>query len=143
MKQGHRGNKGHGGKNCRVTVRVLVSFVAFVSFVASAVPARAEIVFFNTGRTLSIKEHHADPADDGKLVLTMRSGGEIVCEPSIIDRIVPDEVPYPEPEIGQSAASAGQPAAPVKYGEIIDKVSAEQGVSPKLVRALIQVESAY
>jgi soluble lytic murein transglycosylase-like protein len=31
----------------------------------------------------------------------------------------------------------------VKYGEIIDKVSAEQGVSAKLVRALIQVESAY
>ena len=29
------------------------------------------------------------------------------------------------------------------YGEIIDKVSAEHGVDPKLVRALIRVESAY
>lgn len=109
-----------------------------------ASPANAEIVFFNTGRTLSIKEHHADPIDDDKLVLTLRSGGEIVCEPSIIDRIVPDEVPYPEPEVETPAATlTAQSALPVKYGEIIDKVSAEQGVSPKLVRALIQVESAY
>jgi soluble lytic murein transglycosylase-like protein len=105
--------------------------------------ARGEIVFFNTGRTLSIKEHHADPADDEKLVLTLRSGGEIVCEPSIIDRIVPDEVPYPEPEAETPPATTAAAGAPVKYGEIIEKVSAEQGVSPKLVRALIQVESAY
>jgi soluble lytic murein transglycosylase-like protein len=33
--------------------------------------------------------------------------------------------------------------AAVPFGEIIDKVSAEQGVPVKLVRALIQVESAY
>jgi soluble lytic murein transglycosylase-like protein len=106
--------------------------------------ARAEIVFFNTGRTLSIKEHHADPVDEDKLVLTLRSGGEIVCEPAIIDRIVPDEVPYPEPEADKPALVVAQAALPpVKYGEIIDKVSAEQGVPPKLVRALIQVESAY
>ncbi len=117
----------------------LVSFAAAV--LVFAADARAEIVFFNTGRTLSIKEHHADPIDDDKLVMTLRSGGEIVCEPSVIDRIVPDEVPYPEPEPPKAGADAA--AQPVKYGEIIDKVSAEQGVSPKLVRALIQVESAY
>jgi soluble lytic murein transglycosylase-like protein len=109
-----------------------------------ATEARAEIVFFNTGRTLSIKEHHADPVDEDKLVLTLRAGGEIVCDPSIIDRIAPDEVPYPEPEAENPVAiTALASALPVKYGEIIDKVSAEQGVSPKLVRALIQVESAY
>jgi soluble lytic murein transglycosylase-like protein len=108
-----------------------------------ALPASAEIVFFNTGRTLSIKEHHADPVDDDKLVLTMRAGGEILCDPSIIDRIVPDEVPYPEPEVEKPALLVTQVAAPVKYGEIIDKISAEHGVSAKLVRAVIQVESAY
>jgi hypothetical protein len=111
---------------------------------ASVADARAEIVFFNTGRTLSIKEHHADAVDEDKLVMTLRAGGEIVCDPSIIDRIVPDEVPYPEPEAETAAAPVAQtPGQPVKYGEIIDKVSAEQGVSAKLVRALIQVESAY
>ena len=33
--------------------------------------------------------------------------------------------------------------ASCRYGEIIDRVSAEQGVDAKLVRAVIQVESAY
>ncbi len=116
-------------------------FIAIV-LVFFALPARAEIVFFNTGRTLSIKEHHADPVDEDKLVLTLRAGGDIVCDPSIIDRIVPDEVPYPAPE-EEKPVPAGQASPAVKYGEIIDKVSAEQGVPAKLVRALIQVESAY
>jgi hypothetical protein len=121
-----------------------VAFVfSFVSLTFCALPANAEIVFFNTGRTLSIKEHHADLVDDEKLVLTMRAGGEILCDPSIIDRIVPDEVPYPEPEVEKPALLVTQTAAPVKYGEIIDKMSAEHGVSAKLVRAVIQVESAY
>jgi soluble lytic murein transglycosylase-like protein len=121
--------------------RASISVVAFVSVVASAAPARAEIVFFSTGRTLSIKDHRAE---DDKLVLLLRSGGEVVVEPAVIDRIVPDEVPYPEPEAEESTFVVAQaPAAPVKYGEIIDKVSAEQDVPSKLVRAVIQVESAY
>src|SRR5262249_6150975 len=105
--------------------------------------ARAEIVFFSTGRTLSIKEHMVDPADDGKLILTLRSGGEIVCEPSIIDRIVPDEVPYPEPEEDKPLLVAAAPLPAARDSEIIDKVAAEQDVPATLVRALIQVESAY
>src|SRR5262249_14170891 len=52
--------------------------------------------------------------------------------------------PYPEPDVETPAAVVAQsPGPPGKYGGVIDKVSAEQGVSPKLVRALIQVESAY
>src|SRR5262252_470731 len=145
MRQGHRvtsrGRNGCSATPTRVLVSVLLSLPGLTAF---ATEARAEIVFFNTGRTLSIKEHHADPVEDDKLVLTLRAGGEIVCDPSIIDRIAPDEVPYPEPEAEQPFAIIAQASAlPVKYGEIIDKVSAEQGVSPKLVRALIQVESAY
>jgi soluble lytic murein transglycosylase-like protein len=120
--------------------RRVLSFVAALSFTLLAAPAGAEIVFFNTGRTLSIKDHRAE---DDKLVLMLRGGGEIVCEPSVIDRIVPDEVPYPEPESETPAAVALPAGPPVKYGEIIDKVSAEQGVDAMLVRAVIQVESAY
>jgi soluble lytic murein transglycosylase-like protein len=122
--------------------RALFAAIAVLCF---ALPARAEIVFFSTGRTLSIKEHRIDPSDDDKLILTLRSGGEIVCEPAIIDRIVPDEVPYPEPDVERPAVvvAAAAPAAPVKYGEIIDKVSAAHDVPANLVRAVIQVESAY
>src|SRR6185436_2334268 len=50
----------------------------------------------------------------------------------------------PEPEVERPAVVAAvEPAADVPYGAIIDRVSAEQNVSAKLVRALIQVESAY
>jgi soluble lytic murein transglycosylase-like protein len=116
-----------------------VSFVTFVSLLASAAPARAEIVFFNTGRTLSVKAHRSEGES---LVLTLRSGGEIVCEASVVARITPDEVPYPEPVV-EPAIEPAVAVEAVPYGAIIDKVSAAHGVDAKLVRAVIQVESAY
>ncbi len=119
--------------------RTLFAAVACLLF---AVPAKAELVFFHSGRTLSVKSHRADGES---VVLALRNGGEIVCEASIIARFAPDEVPYPEPEPAQPvsvvAEASDTPAVP--YAEIIDKVSAEQQVPAKLVKALIQVESAY
>jgi soluble lytic murein transglycosylase-like protein len=119
-----------------------VSFGTLVSLLASAAPARAEIVFFNTGRTLSVKGHRSEGES---LVLMLRSGGEIVCEPSVVARITPDEVPYPEPVVEPPVQPAADVVAleAVPYGEIIDKVAAKHGVDAKLVRAVIQVESAY
>jgi soluble lytic murein transglycosylase-like protein len=105
-----------------------------------ASPARAEIVFFQTGRTLSVKSHRAE---GDSVVLLLRSGGEIVCESSLIARFAPDEVPYPEPEPAPVVVAPVQDVVVVPYGAIIDKVSAEQDVPAKLVKALIQVESAY
>ncbi len=116
-----------------------VSFATFVSLVANPVPARAELAYFATGRAISIKAHRMDGES---LVLTLRNGGEIVCAASAIARFAPDEVPYPEPEPVVTAVPA--PALPdVPYGEIIDKFSGEHGVDARLVRAVIQVESAY
>lgn len=115
--------------------------LAALGVVLFALPARAELVFFASGRGLSIKSHHTDGES---LVLTLRGGGEIVCEPSIVGRFAPDEVPYPEPE--PEAAPVAAPvltAQAVPYGDIIDKFSVEQGVDARLVRAVIQVESAY
>jgi soluble lytic murein transglycosylase-like protein len=120
-----------------------VFFVAVVSCVSSARPASAELVFFTSGRTLSIKAHRAE---GDSVVLTMRGGGEIACDAAVVDRFAPDEVPYPEPETAAVATVATPPiegSATVPYGAIIDRVSAEQGVSAKLVRAVIQVESGY
>jgi soluble lytic murein transglycosylase-like protein len=115
-----------------------VSLMAFVLIQLCALPARAELAFFANGRTLSIKSHRID---GDSLTLTLRNGGEIVCESSTIARFAPDEVPYPEPE--PVAAPAVEAASTVPYGEIIDKISAQHGVDAKLVRAVIQVESAY
>jgi transglycosylase-like protein with SLT domain len=120
------------------------SAVLALGLLCVAAPARAELVFFSSGRSLSVKGHRTD---GDRLVLSLRNGGEIVCEASVIVRIEADEVPYPEPEEVKPSATAISTVATVPderpYGAIIDKFSAEQGLSPKLVRAVIQVESAY
>jgi soluble lytic murein transglycosylase-like protein len=79
------------------------------------------------------------------MVLTFRAGGEATVETRLIDRIEPDEVPYPEDADRGLRLQPGQPDQTDlgPYNEIIDRVSKEQGVDAKLVRAVIQVESAY
>jgi soluble lytic murein transglycosylase-like protein len=109
---------------------------------ASAVPASAELVFLTSGRTLSVRGHRVEGES---LVLMLRAGGEMTCDRALVARIEPDEVPYPEPEPATQAQpdqSAGLLAV-VPYGELIDNLSSAHGVDPVLVRAVIQVESAY
>jgi hypothetical protein len=125
-------------------------FIA-LSFLGVATTARAEVVYFATGRTLNVKEHRQD---GGSLVLTLRSGGEVVCEAALITRIAPDEAPYPEPVVEESVrlkADADSTNAALDRGirlqpdleAFIDRVSAREGVDAKLVRAVIEVESGY
>ena len=114
--------------------------LAVIGVVMFAVPARAELVYFSTGRTLSVKSHRAD---GDSLVLILRGGGEMVCDASLVSRFAPDEVPYPEPEVEVTPAPVQEAAIVGPYSEIIDRVAAEQDVPVKLVRAVIQVESAY
>jgi hypothetical protein len=118
--------------------RVRLAAIAVV--VLCAAPAHAELVFFSTGRYLSVKSHRLDGES---LVLNLRAGGEVICDRSVIVAIEPDEVPYPEtdPDGGLKADSTYDPVA--RYGHIVDKVAAEQGVDARLVKAIIRVESAY
>ena len=88
-------------------------------------PAAAELAYFSSGDSLSIKDHREE---GDSLVLTLRAGGEIVCDRTLIVRFAPDEVPYPEPP-DPAAATAALRQAPaatgdVPYGDIIDRVSA-------------------
>jgi soluble lytic murein transglycosylase-like protein len=117
----------------------------------SVLPARAELVFFASGRAMSVRGHQID---GDVLVLMLRGGGELVCDASLITRIAPDEVPYPEPEPALEPAAVPGPISVIagvhsplptdaRYDPIIRKVAAEQGVNAELVRAVIQVESAY
>jgi soluble lytic murein transglycosylase-like protein len=101
--------------------------------------AHAELAFFANGRSMSIKGH---AADGESLVLNLRNGGQMIVEPGMIARFEPDEVPYPEPA-APAATSTDAANAPVPYGDLIDKYSKLQGVDARLVRAVIQVESAY
>jgi Transglycosylase SLT domain len=128
-----------------MTLRFLrVAAVALI-LIGCASHATAEIVFLTSGRSVSVKGHRAD---GDRIILTLRTGGEVTCDKSLIDKILPDEVPYPEP-VGvatadeQAPASSGAVLQETPYGEIISAVSEAHGVDPLLVRALIQVESNY
>jgi hypothetical protein len=103
-----------------------------------AVPADAEIVYLTSGRTLSVTGHRFDGET---IVLSLRGGGDVNIDKTLIDKIVADEVPYPEPEETNVAQVAGLVESP--YGELIASMSEAHGVDPNLVRALIQVESNY
>jgi soluble lytic murein transglycosylase-like protein len=118
------------------------------ALIVGAVPAHADLVYFTSGRSLSVKAHRFE---DGKLVLALRGGGEIICDPGAVARIAPDEVPYPEPPTPASKPDVVLPndetdaaaANPLAFTPIIERASARHGVDPRLVRAVIQVESAY
>ena len=135
-------------------------FIA-LSVLGVAAPARAELVFFSSGRTLNVKGHRTEGPS---LVLTLRGGGEVVCELALVTRIAPDEAPYPEPEeirlkADPTAANSQEqirlkadPTAAVDDRGIrlqpdleafIDRISAREGVDARLVRAVIEVESGY
>lgn len=130
-------------------MRFKVRVMAAVTFALAltAAPAAAEIVFLSSGRTLSVKAHRYD---GDSIILTLRGGGEVTCDKSLIDKIIPDEVPYPEPEVARPQAPVQASLPDVQglmkatpYGEIISAVSHAHGVDPMLVRAVIQVESGY
>jgi len=103
--------------------------------VVGIAPARAEIVYLASGRTVSVK---TVKVDGDTVVLTLRSGGEIACARTLIDRILPDEVPYPDP-----AKTPGVASADPRYRLDIESAAAQYDVDPALVRAIIEVESGY
>ena len=121
-------------------------FGAAFALVFSATPAQAEIVVLSSGRTLSVKGHRVD---GDAVVLQMRSGGEVTCDKSLIETILPDEVPYPEPRPADQAAIDNpavelpeiEPLTMGPYAEIITSMAETHGVDPMLVRAMIRVES--
>jgi soluble lytic murein transglycosylase-like protein len=115
-----------------------------VATLGLATSARAEIVYLTSNRTLSVKAHRIE---GDAIILTLRNGGEVTCDKSLIARIVSDEVPYPVPMPPAPAAAPEATPAPGlsegPYREIIASMSEAHGVDPLLVRALIQVESNY
>jgi membrane-bound lytic murein transglycosylase B len=125
-----------------------LSVAAALVLLATAGTARAEIVMLTSGRTLSVRSHRID---GDTIVLLMRNGGQVTCDRTLIEKILPDEIPYQEPAAAVGAVPAFEapvrsgPAAPVEgpYGAMITSVAEAHGVNPMLVHALIRVESNY
>ena len=120
----------------------LVTSTVILAMLGPARSARAEIVILTSNRTLSVKGHQVD---GDSIILTLRNGGQVTCDKSLIAKILSDEVPYPEPAAVEPAPqeppAAALPDGP--YREIIAAMSEAHGVDPLLVQALIQVESNY
>lgn len=134
--------------NVLKTVRLAIATCLLVA--AGSSFASAEIVFMTSGRTVSVKKH----AKIGEsVVLTLRTGGEVTLDQSLIEKIVPDEVEHPEPAPQvpeQAAAPKVEPVAKpgpglreTAYAELITAAAEAHGVPAALVQALIQVESNY
>jgi soluble lytic murein transglycosylase-like protein len=101
--------------------------------------AQAEIVLLTSGKTLSITGHRIE---GDTIVLAMRNGGEVTCDKSLVDQILPDEVPRQEPVVAPDQTASRPSAVPSgPYAEIITSLAEAHGVDPMLVGALIQVES--
>ena len=126
-----------------MSLRFLRVAAVALALTATATSARAEIVVLTSGRTINVKSHRVQGES---VILTLRTGGEVTCDKSLIEKILPDEAPYPEPLAVQAESRQGDPTALLRatpYGEIIAAMSEAHGVDPMLVRALIQVESNY
>lgn len=123
--------------------------LALGSLALLATPASAELVTLSTGRTLSVRSVRID---GDTATLALRGGGEIDCRPELIEKIAPDEVPYPEPDIEVAAASAPPSTTSLadlvgsehrSFLPLIEQAARRHGVDPRLVHAVITVESRY
>jgi soluble lytic murein transglycosylase-like protein len=115
--------------------------------------AAADLVVFHTGRTMSVASVRAD---GDRLLLTLREGGEASVSASLVLRVDPDEVPYPEPATPPAAVElAAAPAlvppagpslavlAAKPFGALIATAASTHGVDVRLVHAVIEAESNY
>jgi membrane-bound lytic murein transglycosylase B len=123
-----------------------LGLLAFTSLHVGAAEARADLIVFKTGKTMSVK---ATRVDGGIMTATLRSGGEVSFARDAIDRVDPDEVPWPEePGVGAEALPAARPSvdetlASRPYADLIAAAAATHGVDVRLVHAVIEAESNY
>lgn len=128
-----------------------VGVTAVVGSLAAASVASAELVFLKTGRSLSVK---AVRYEGDQAALVLRAGGEILCDRAVIDRIEPDEVPYPEPAaapgpvleartVAPPQPASLAPAIPAEFSGLVTELANRHGVDARIVHAVITVESAY
>ena len=124
----------------------VLAAACFVLGAGALSPASAEIVFLKTGRTLNVAAHRVDGET---VILSLRSGGEMTMAASMIEKFGPDEVPWIDPRAPkpQPVAVTAPPTAgfavPAHVDAIITKAAARHDVDVNLVRAVIEVESAY
>ena len=113
---------------------------------AIATPASAELIFFSEQRSMSVAGHRFE---GDRVIVALRGGGEMSFDRALITKIAPDEVPYLEDATAETkpaavpvVASRGL-AARTAYDPIIERAATKHEVDARIVKAVIQVESAF
>jgi soluble lytic murein transglycosylase-like protein len=124
------------------SVRKIVVILLALMFLAAARQASAELLFFAGNRTMSVKSHRFE---GDQIVVALRGGGEMTFDRALIVRIGPDEVAYDEPVFAGADVPqlAGGLIENTAYEPLIQQAAAAHGVPARLVKAVIQTESAY
>ena len=118
----------------------------FLIALAIAAPASAELIFFSAHRSMSVAGHRFE---GDRVIVSLRGGGEMSFDRALILKIAPDEVPYLEDEIVQAketavpVAESGGLAGMTAYDPMIETAAAKHDVDARIVKAVIQVESAF
>jgi soluble lytic murein transglycosylase-like protein len=107
-------------------------------------PASAELVRLKNGRVLSVEECRFE---GDQVILVLRNGGQIRTAASIIDELMPDEVPRAKAvaieALAASPAAAGPAPTTSAIRAMIDRLAMKFGVDNALVHAVVRAESNY
>ena len=129
--------------------RASLAIAVALAVCGAASPASAELLFLSDTGSMSVASHRFE---GDRIIVTLRSGGEMTFDRTLVVRIAEDEVPYPEPEApaADDPAASAQIAVPsplllekTAFDPIIEAASSAHDLDPKLVKAVIQVESGF
>jgi soluble lytic murein transglycosylase-like protein len=121
------------------------ALVAAIVVLGAANAASAELLFFSDARSMSVAGHRFEGE---RIIVQLRGGGEMTFDRAMVTKITDDEVPYVDPNAPLAEAAEVQIAGPAlmentSFDPLIESASNQHGVPVKLVKAVIQVESAY
>jgi len=134
----------------RKKMRFLVACMAVI-FLLLSLPAVAEMVVFQDGRTLKVVSFRFL---EDRLSVELEGGGHMEFSTDYVDTIAPDEFPVPrrEPPDGVAAGEADEEPEPAdfaipwideEYKELVFEVSENHGLEPAFLAAVIKVESNF
>ena len=113
-------------------MRRAVLLVAGIVALAPASTAKAEIALLSNGQMLKVE---AWGSVNGSLHLKLKGGGEVGVPASHVIGVVPDEVVE---QVEQQAKTTGRDVE-----SLLREAAARHGLDPRLVRAVVAVESAF
>ena len=121
-------------------------FLFAVIALSTATPASAELIFFSEQRSMSVERHRFE---GDRIILSLRGGGEMTFDRALVARIAPDEVAFTD---APTAEAGTQPTVipdgprlveDTRFDPIIQRAATKHEIDARLVKAVIQVESAF